>query len=118
MLKRRIVCNCVQSIRSGRKHNDGTIRAAKLRQTNAIMRCGKHSKLPVGSCFWCGTKVCPQCISKQEGKKLYCFKCQTSLGGVRRQPVPKLIKRVSEDGNRLVFQDGYLVLPEGGLDEY
>lgn len=81
------------------------------------MRCAKHKKETVSSCIWCGTKVCPQCIARKEGKKAYCFKCQTRLGGVRKHRLPRLVKRVPVHGNRMVFQDGYLVLPEGGLDE-
>lgn len=80
------------------------------------MRCAKHRKDPVGSCMWCGTKVCPQCIAKREGKKVYCFKCQTKLGTVPRNPIPRLARPAPAGGKRMVLQDGYLVLPEGGLD--
>lgn len=73
--------------------------------------CDKHRKDHVGSCMWCGKKVCEFCIAKIEGKKLYCAKCQPVLGGIRRDPIPRIGPRLlPAQGRKYVLQDGYLVM--------
>jgi len=68
------------------------------------MRCTAHRKDFVGGCNWCGSKLCEKCISKAEGKKLYCSKCVPLLGGLRRTTVPVLPQNpvtvtIMADGN-------------------
>jgi hypothetical protein len=53
------------------------------------MRCIKHKKEVMGNCNWCGKHVCPLCIAKKEGRKLYCEKCAIQLAGVKRIKLPK-----------------------------
>lgn len=43
------------------------------------MRCPKHKKETVGLCFWCGQQLCPLCIAKEDGRKIYCEKCVKEL---------------------------------------
>jgi hypothetical protein len=52
------------------------------------MRCTKHRRNTVGACNWCGKQVCPYCIGKKEGKKIYCEKCSMRLSTVKRAKMP------------------------------
>lgn len=52
------------------------------------MRCTKHRRNTVGACNWCGKPVCPYCIGKKEGKKVYCEKCSMRLSTVKRAKIP------------------------------
>ncbi|MBW2978621.1 hypothetical protein KY304_00750, partial [Candidatus Woesearchaeota archaeon] len=53
------------------------------------MRCTKHKKEVIGHCTWCGKPVCPLCVAKKEGKKLYCEKCAIQLSGIKKIKLPK-----------------------------
>lgn len=81
-----------------------------------MLRCDKHRKDFIGACMWCGKKVCEYCIAKQEGAKAYCEKCTALLEGMQRATIPKVepIKQPTlKKGQKLVFEDGYLVLYGG-----
>ena len=52
------------------------------------MRCTKHRRNVVGACNWCGKQICPYCIGKKEGKKIYCEKCSMRLSTVKRAKIP------------------------------
>ncbi|MBI4016785.1 MAG: hypothetical protein HY363_03770 [Candidatus Aenigmarchaeota archaeon] len=43
------------------------------------MKCPQHRRDTTGTCVWCGKRLCPACVGKQDGKKLYCDKCAVSL---------------------------------------
>jgi len=59
------------------------------------MRCTKHRRNTVGACNWCGKQICPYCVGKKEGKKIYCEKCSLRLSTVKRAkiPPPKIPKK-------------------------
>ncbi len=42
-------------------------------------KCFKHRKDVVGSCMWCGKRMCQQCVAFQQGKKIYCEECKIKL---------------------------------------
>ncbi|MBD3361740.1 hypothetical protein GF358_03030 [Candidatus Woesearchaeota archaeon] len=88
------------------------------------MRCTKHKKEFISTCNWCGKRVCPLCIAKKEGKKVYCEKCATQLAGFKRIKLPKVDKKppeqettvqkqVESSKKKLVLDDdGYLVIEQ------
>jgi hypothetical protein len=91
------------------------------------MRCLKHRKTTIGSCQWCGNQLCPHCVNKKEGRKIYCEKCVIRLSGVRRAkvPPPQQIKaqekkdiiqerRQQHTGDKkyTIDKDGYLILEQ------
>ena len=77
-------------------------------------KCDRHKKEHVGSCMWCGKKVCEFCVAKQEGTKKYCEKCAIQLGGVRREPLPRIGKMpLPASGRKFKFENGYLVMDGG-----
>ncbi len=43
------------------------------------MKCPQHRRDITATCVWCGKRLCPECVGKQDGKKLYCDKCVVSL---------------------------------------
>jgi hypothetical protein len=78
------------------------------------MRCDKHRKDHVGGCMWCGRRLCEFCVAKRDGGKLYCDKCQSNLGGIRRERLPQLsLPRPPANGRRFVLKNGYLELNGG-----
>ena len=79
------------------------------------MRCDKHRKDQIGGCMWCGRRLCPFCIAKKEGSKLYCVKCAVNLGGIHREHLPPvdLHPRPPATGKRFVLKNGYLELDGG-----
>lgn len=72
------------------------------------MKCDKHKKDQIVGCMWCGRRLCEFCVAKHDGKKYYCEKCLTLLGGVRREHLPSV--HPPAIGRRLVMKDGYLEL--------
>jgi hypothetical protein len=52
------------------------------------MRCNTHRKEFEGACNWCGKKLCPMCIAKQEGRKFYCEACAVALVPFKREKLP------------------------------
>ena len=87
------------------------------------MRCTKHKKEGAGHCNWCGKLVCPLCIAKKEGRKLYCEKCAIRLAGVKRIKLPKskpiqreaklTEKQMEPTKKKLVLdEDGYLMIEQ------
>ncbi len=52
------------------------------------MRCTTHRKEQEGACNWCGKKLCPMCIAKQEGRKYYCEACAVALVPFKREKLP------------------------------
>ncbi|MEM2915804.1 MAG: hypothetical protein QXT19_00375 [Candidatus Woesearchaeota archaeon] len=52
------------------------------------MRCNTHRKEFEGVCNWCGKKLCPLCIAKQEGRKYYCEACAVALVPFKREKLP------------------------------
>ena len=64
--------------------------------------------------MWCGKKLCEFCVAKRERAKVYCEKCAVSLGGVRRDPLPRVgVMPLPHTGRKFRFEEGYLVI-EGG----
>jgi len=59
------------------------------------MRCNTHRKEFEGTCNWCGKKLCPLCIAKQEGRKYYCEACAIALVPFKREKLPavELVKK-------------------------
>ena len=53
------------------------------------MRCTTHRRNTVGACHWCGKQVCPYCIGKKDGRKVYCEKCAMRLSAVKRAKIPQ-----------------------------
>ncbi len=43
-------------------------------------RCITHKKEVNGRCNWCGGAICPLCVQKGKGLKIYCEKCIPRLG--------------------------------------
>jgi ribosome-binding protein aMBF1 (putative translation factor) len=87
------------------------------------MRCTNHRKELIGNCTWCGKHVCPLCIAKKEGRKLYCERCAIQLVGVKRVKLPKPAspekiqetaqKQMEPTKKKLVMdEDGYLVIEQ------
>jgi hypothetical protein len=77
------------------------------------MKCEKHKKDHVGGCQWCGKRVCEFCVAKQVGKKLYCEKCASMLGGIQKPHLPKVGREpMPPQGRRFVMKDGFLVMEE------
>ncbi|MBW3002048.1 hypothetical protein KY338_02700 [Candidatus Woesearchaeota archaeon] len=92
------------------------------------MRCTKHRRQTVGACNWCGKQLCPYCIGKKEGGKLYCDKCAMRLSTVKRAKIPKPEKPKKAPGARAqpvieekptqqkkvfsVDEEGYLILEQ------
>ena|GEM_PF-1832691 len=92
------------------------------------MRCTKHRRNTVGACNWCGKQICPYCIGKKEGKKIYCDKCALRLSSVKRAKIPPSKKPKESQGAReqprieekpvkqkrvfSVDEEGYLVLEQ------
>ena len=91
------------------------------------MRCLKHRRTTVGACNWCGKQLCQHCVSKKDGKKLYCEKCSIQLSGVRRAKVPPAKKIQLEEKKDMIKErrqqhtgenkhtidkDGYLILEQ------
>ena len=44
------------------------------------MYCEEHGKAIVGSCQWCGKRICKLDIGKSLGKKIFCKQCSSDLG--------------------------------------
>ncbi len=87
------------------------------------MRCTKHKKEVLGHCTWCGKPVCPLCIAKKEGRRLYCEKCAIKLAGIKRVKLPKppaapkqekvVEKQMEPTKKKLVLDDdGYLMIEQ------
>ncbi|MBN1644912.1 hypothetical protein JW851_02645 [Candidatus Woesearchaeota archaeon] len=87
------------------------------------MRCNKHKKEVIGHCNWCGKHVCPLCIAKKEGKKLYCEKCAIQLSSIKKIHLPKVKpiprdekpaeKQMEPTKKKLVLDDdGYLMIEQ------
>ncbi len=73
-------------------------------------RCILHKKEPVGPCNWCGTKLCQDCVSRTQGRLVYCNKCSGHLR-VPTQEKSVLASVSSQISRRPVFTaDGYLDL--------
>ncbi len=77
------------------------------------MKCDKHKKDQVVGCMWCGRRLCEFCIARSDGKKYYCEKCVSLLGGVRREHLPPIKQPLPPAGRRLAIKDGYLELDGG-----
>ncbi|MBW2968893.1 hypothetical protein KY314_02125 [Candidatus Woesearchaeota archaeon] len=86
------------------------------------MRCTKHKKEVIGHCTWCGKPVCPLCVAKKEGKKLYCEKCAIQLSGIKKIKLPKAQtlpkqakaeKQMEATKKKLILDDdGYLMIEQ------
>jgi len=86
------------------------------------MRCTKHKKQIIGNCNWCGKPICPLCVAKKDGRKLYCEKCAKQLAGVKRiklpkpKPIPrqeKPVEKQMDSKKKLVLdEDGYLMIEQ------
>jgi len=75
-----------------------------------VDRCQEHRREHVGSCMWCGKKLCGFCIIKEEGRKYYCEKCATTLIPVQRRTMPKepAITPAQKPAGYSIGKDGYL----------
>ena len=90
------------------------------------MRCVKHHRTTIGACQWCGKQLCPFCVAKKEGQKLYCEKCTILLSGVKKAKLPPLKQAKPEEKKDIVSErrqqqtqekyvldkDGYLILEQ------
>ena len=87
------------------------------------MRCPTHKKETIGNCQWCGKQICPFCVARKDGKKLYCESCATKLAGLKPVKIPKPsisrsqdkteVKKEEGDKRRFILtKDGYLVLEQ------
>jgi len=56
------------------------------------MRCNQHRRDQTTTCMWCGKKLCPECVGKQEGKKTYCEKCVASLAPFEQKEQRKVLE--------------------------
>ena len=75
------------------------------------MKCDKHRMIHVGGCMWCGRRLCESCVARRERSKIYCDKCRSRLGVVRREHLPKIGKQpLPVAGKRFIFRNGYLEL--------
>lgn len=93
------------------------------------MGCWEHSKEFVGNCTWCGKPLCVVCIAKEDGKKIYCRKCLSSLEEIKpfenskplvreigEEPLPrKTIRKISPDAYEL--DNGYILKKPTPIDK-
>lgn len=47
-------------------------------------RCTVHEKDTIGSCQWCGRKLCRLCIGGRKGMKLYCDACVKDMNDAKK----------------------------------
>lgn len=56
------------------------------------MICPKHNKDITANCTWCGKGMCRLCISRTDGKKIYCRTCVDQIGDFIKDKQLRVIK--------------------------
>ena len=68
------------------------------------MLCSDHRKLVEGPCLLCGVPLCQKCITKQEGRKLFCRFCSEKTDAMpkRVRPLPAKENKAEEKVTKIL----------------